>query len=111
MTIVFALGRPCREIVLALFLKFDKKIMATSDKVKCENALKRKTLPVKELEKLWITGAEACALLGCSRDFLERLRENAEIRFAKIGGAYYHEVASIHRMFERHAVAAKSQRI
>lgn len=85
--------------------------MATSDKVKCENALKRKTLPVKELEKLWITGAEACALLGCSRDFLERLRENAEIRFAKIGGAYYHEVASIHRMFERHAVAAKSQRI
>ena len=80
----------------------------TSNEVKCKKAMARKALPVKELEKLWITGAEACELLGCSRDFLERLRDNAEIAFAKIGGTYYHEVASIHRMFERHKVQAKA---
>ena len=82
--------------------------MATSDTVRCRKALERKTLPIKELEKVWITGAEACELLGCSRDFLEGLRNNAEIVFAKIGGTYYHEVASIYRMFERHKVPAKA---
>lgn len=82
--------------------------MATSDAVKCKNAMKRKVLPVKELEKMWITGAEVMELLSCSRDFLERLRENAEISFAKIGGIYYHELASIYKMFERHKVCAKN---
>ena len=85
--------------------------MATSDAVRCKNAIKRKALPVKELEKVWITGAEAQELLSCSRDFLERLRENAEISFAKIGGIYYHDLASIYLMFERHRVPAKSRRI
>lgn len=81
--------------------------MATSDAVRCKNAMKRKVLPVKELEKVWITGAEAQKLLSCSRDFLERLRENAEISFAKIGGRYYHDLASIYLMFERHRVPCK----
>lgn len=85
--------------------------MATSDVVKCKNALKRKTLPIKELEKTWITGAEAMKLLGCSRNFLEGLRERAEISFAKIGGTYYHELASINLMFERHKVPAKSAKV
>ena len=82
--------------------------MATSDAVRCKKAQARKTLPIRELEKVWITAAEACEWLGCSRDFLQRLREEAEISFAKIGGTYYHDVASIHRMFERHRVQAKN---
>lgn len=82
--------------------------MATSDKVRCENALKRKVLPIKELEKVWIDTVEACELLNCKRDFVDALRENAEVKFAKVGGKVYYELASIYRMFERHSVAAKA---
>lgn len=81
--------------------------MATSNEVRCKKALQRKALPVETLQRTWITHAEAEEYLGCSRSFLEKLRENAEISWAKIGGMYYHELASIERMFERHKVAAK----
>lgn len=78
--------------------------MAQSDAVKCKNALQRKTLPIRELEKVWITNDEACRLLDCKRSFLEKLREANEIAWAKIAGKCYYELASIHRMFERHRV-------
>lgn len=84
-----------------------KKDMATSDVVKCRRAIARKALPIRELEKMWITNDEACALLGCKRDFLEGLRDAAEVVWAKIGNRCYYELASIHRMFERHKVPAK----
>lgn len=82
--------------------------MATSNAVKCKNSIQRKALPIKELERVWITNNEACELLQCSRDFLESLRENAEIAFSRIGGRCYYELASIYKMFERHKVCAKS---
>ena len=81
--------------------------MATSDGVRCKKAMARKTLPIRELEKVWITTAEACELMNCSRDFLEDLRDNAEVAWAKIAGKCYYEYASIMRMFERHKVQAK----
>ena len=82
--------------------------MATSDTVRCKKATQRKVLPIKELEKTWITNDEACGLLNCSRDFLEGLRDDAEISFARIGGRCYYELASIYRMFDRHKVCAKN---
>ena len=82
--------------------------MATSNEVRCKKAVARKTLPIRELEKVWITNDEACELMSCSREFLEGLRDEAEIAWAKIGGRVYYEVASIHRMFERHRVQAKA---
>ena len=81
--------------------------MATSNDVKCKKAMARKVLPIRELEKVWLSNAEACALLDCSRDFLEDLRDNAEVVWAKIAGKCYYEYASILRMFERHKVQAK----
>ena len=84
------------------------KDMATSNDVKCKKAMARKALPIRELEKVWISNNEACALLDCERGFLEDLRDNAEVAWAKIGGKCYYEYASIMRMFERHKVQAKS---
>ena len=79
-----------------------------SNVVKCRKAQARKVMPIRELEKVWISTNEACELLDCERDFLETLRAAAEVAWAKIGGKCYYEVASIHRMFERNRVAAKS---
>ena len=82
--------------------------MATSNEVKCKRAMARKTLPIRELEKVWITTEEACDLMNCSRGFLEDLRDDAEVAWARVAGKVYYEVASIHRMFERHRVQAKA---
>ena len=82
--------------------------MATSNEVKCKRAMARKTLPIRELEKVWITTEEACNLMDCSRGFLEDLRDEAEVSWARVAGKIYYEVASIHRMFERHRVQAKA---
>lgn len=82
--------------------------MSTSNAVKAKKNVTRKALPIAELEKVWITTAEATAWLDCTRDFLDDLRENAEVVWYKIGGKVYYEVASIYRMFERHKVKAKA---
>lgn len=82
--------------------------MATSNTVKCKNAIARKTMPIREIEKLWLTTDEACTLLNCTRNFLEDLRDEAEVAWAKIGGRCYYEYASIIRMFERKRVPAKA---
>ena len=79
-----------------------------SNEVKCKKAMARKVLPIRELEKVWLSSAEACALLDCSRDFLEELRDNAEVAWAKIAGKCYYEYASILLMFERNRVKAKA---
>lgn len=79
----------------------------TSNEVKCKKAMARKVMPIRELEKVWLSNSEACALLDCSREYLEGLRDNAEVAWAKIAGKCYYEYASILRMFERHKVKAK----
>ena len=81
--------------------------MATSDLVKCKKAQKRKALPIRELEKVWLSSAEVRAWLDCSDEFLARLREEAKIAYALIGGKYYHECASILRMFEKFKVPSR----
>ena len=100
----------CREIARAPFYFETKKLknMATSNAVKAKRNVARKALPIKELEKVWITTAEATEWLNCTRDFLEELRSNAEVVWARIGGKVYYEVASILLMFERHKVKAKA---
>lgn len=83
--------------------------MSTSNAVKAKKNVTRKALPIAELRRTWITGAEAEAYLNCSRRFLEKLRAEAEITWAKIGGTYYHELASIEQMFDRHKITAKKR--
>ena len=80
--------------------------MATSDFVKCKRALARKKLPIRELEKVWLTSAEVKAWLDCSDEFLTSLRNEAKIAYAQIGGKFYHESASILLMFEKYKIPA-----
>lgn len=80
--------------------------MATSDAVKYKRNANRKKLPIRELEKVWLTSSEVKAWLDCSDEFLSRLREEAKIAYAHVGGKYYHECASILLMFERNKVPA-----
>ena len=77
-----------------------------SNDVKCRGAMRRKTLPIRELEKVWLTSAEVKAWLDCSDEFLSKLRETAQIAYAVIGGKFYHESASIIRMFEKNKIQA-----
>lgn len=64
---------------------------------------------VESVTKKWLSTAEVCSYLGgCSRDFVEALRENAEITFSKVGKMYFHELASIDRMLEKNKVLAKN---
>lgn len=81
--------------------------MATNNIVKCKNAQKRKKLPIRELEKVWLTSSEVKAWLDCSDEYLSRLREESKIAYALIGGKYYHECASILRMFERNKIPSR----
>lgn len=82
----------------------------TSNETKCKKAQQKKRT-VRELEKLWITSAEAREYLDCSDEYLSKLRDEARISFARIGGRYYHEVASIVRMFEFNKTAAVTPRV
>lgn len=82
--------------------------MATSNQTKCKRAVARKSLPIRELEKVWLSSSETKAFLDCSDEFLTRLREEAKIAYAMIGGKYYHELASILRMFEKNKIPAVS---
>lgn len=97
-------ARPCREIAAGSLLKIFIKMK--SNDVKCREAMRRKTLPIRELEKVWLTSAEVKAWLDCSDEFLAKLREEAKIAYAQIGGKFYHESASILLMFEKYKVPA-----
>lgn len=71
--------------------------------------MRRAKCKVEPVIRKWLSTAEVCSYLGgCSRDFVENLRENAEITFSKVGKMYFHELASIDRMLERHKVASKN---
>lgn len=80
--------------------------MATSDAVKYKRNANRKKLPIRELEKVWLTSSEVKAWLDCSDEFLTKLRDEAKIAYAQIGGKFYHESASILLMFEKNKVPA-----
>ena len=74
--------------------------------MKCKKAMERKRLPIRELEKVWLTSAEVKAWLDCSDEFLTALRNEAKIAYAQIGGKFYHESASIILMFEKNKIPA-----
>lgn len=40
---------------------------------------------VESVQKLWLNKDEAMAYLGCSVDYLDKLRNNAQVSFAKDG--------------------------
>lgn len=59
---------------------------------------------VVEVQKIWLSKSEAMAYLDCSSDYLEKLRNSAQVCFAQIDKKYYYELRSINRFIEKHRV-------
>ena len=60
---------------------------------------------VESISKKWLNGKEAAAYLGCSLDFLEILRNKAEISFSRYGNKMiWYEVTSIDKFLNRNKV-------
>lgn len=60
---------------------------------------------VEQVGKTWLSPQEACAYLGCSLDLLERLRNEAQVSFARYGSRMiWYELRSINRFLERNRV-------
>lgn len=57
---------------------------------------------VVDVPKRWLSGAEACAYLDCSLDFLEKLRRDAEVSFSRYGRKIWYSVASLDSFVDRH---------
>lgn len=59
---------------------------------------------VQEVRKVWLSKDEAKAYLGCSDDFLERLRNEAQVSFSRFGKMIWYDINSIDRFLNRNKV-------
>lgn len=56
---------------------------------------------VEPVKKIWLNASEAKAYLGCSDDFLQKLRDEALIKFSRFGNKmYWYEIESINKFLE-----------
>lgn len=53
---------------------------------------------------MWLSTREACNYLDCGIDFLENLRNKAEVSFAKYGRTIWYDLNSIQRFLSRNKV-------
>lgn len=59
---------------------------------------------VEPVQKMWLSAREAKAYLDCSDDFLQKLRDEAQLSFSKIGGKYFYELKSIERLLIKNKI-------
>lgn len=59
---------------------------------------------VQEVQKIWLSKDEAKAYLGCSDDFLARLRNEAQVSFSQFGKMIWYDINSINRFLARNKV-------
>lgn len=60
---------------------------------------------VVPVQKIWLNAAEAKAYLGCSDDFLQKLRDEALISFSRFGNKmYWYDVNSINKFLEKNRI-------
>lgn len=64
----------------------------------------RKIGKIQEVEKIWLSKDEAKAYLGCSDDFLARLRNEALVSFSQFGKMIWYDINSINRFLARNKV-------
>lgn len=67
-------------------------------------ANKRIVGKIEPVTKKWLSGKEAVAYLGCSLDFLETLRNNAEVSFSQYKRMIWYELRSLDRFLEKNKV-------
>ena len=56
---------------------------------------------VESVQKLWLNKDEALAYLGRSVAYLDKLRNNAQVSFAKDGKMIWYNLESINRFLNR----------
>lgn len=66
--------------------------------------MRRKIAKVEPVQKKWLSAREAKAYLDCSDDFMQKLRDNALIRFSTISCKFYYELRSLERLIEKNIV-------
>lgn len=60
---------------------------------------------VVDIQKKWLSAAEAKAYLGCSDDFLRKLRDEALVSFSQFGrNMYWYELNSLEKFILKHKV-------
>ena len=64
----------------------------------------RATGKIQQVEKIWLNRDEAKAYLGCSDDFLARLRNEALVSFSQFGKMSWYDINSINRFLARNKV-------
>lgn len=65
--------------------------------------LPKAPMQVQPVQKRWLNKEEAMKYLGCSADFLQTLREEAQITFARYGSKmYWYELSSLDRFLQKH---------
>ncbi|MCI1683791.1 MAG: DNA-binding protein [Bacteroides sp.] len=63
--------------------------------------MKRNTGKVQPVQKVWLCKDEAMAFMGCSADYLRKLRVNALVSFAQEGNMIWYDVRSLERFIVR----------
>jgi len=56
------------------------------------------------IDKTWFTTDNAMEYLGVSRRWLERARQNAKLKFYKVGGTVFYAKHDFDRMIERNRI-------
>lgn len=56
---------------------------------------------IESIQKLWLSKDEAMAYLGCSGDYLDKLRNSAQVSFSKDGKMIWYNLESINRFLNR----------
>ncbi|WP_289292536.1 MULTISPECIES: DNA-binding protein [Bacteroides] len=64
----------------------------------------RKTVKVEPAPKRWLNKQEAMAYLGVGEDYLQGLRENAEVSFYQKGRMIWYELAGLDRFVLKNKV-------
>lgn len=64
----------------------------------------RKIAEIIRIEKKWLSSSEVKRYLDCSDNFLQKLREEAQISFSRFGGKFWYELESIEKFIQKHKV-------
>lgn len=83
---------------------FDSRAAAINIKQKEDDMATRIVGKIEPVKKTWLSKEEAMSYLGCSEDYLDDLRNNAQFTFARRKKMIWYELGSIERFFKRHIV-------
>lgn len=59
---------------------------------------------IMPIQKTWLSSRETKEYLDCSDDFLQKLRDDAQLSFSQIRGKYYYSIESINKMMIKNKI-------